>query len=169
MLEDSINDLLNIINKLQKEDTRIAGGILDLSDQGIEDKDLEALVAAINTKSFITHLILSKNNIRGTEALAKLAHVKILDLSHNSINCEGVGHIVKNPNLAELILDYNNIHDAGGKKLLSYTKDILSKKDDFFISAEGNHYLSKEIADEIRRLVKVKPTGKPTIYSFAMT
>jgi len=99
---------------------------LDLSDNDINDKDVEILAPALGNMTALRTLSLGDNEIgnKGVEilapALGKMTALKDLDLSDNAIGIEGATALalaLKDLNLKELDLSNNEIGNEGATAL----------------------------------------------------
>jgi len=106
--------------------------VINLSSKGLNDDDLDILCKVIVQSTALEELHLHCNKLtlddgKLANAIAKNTTLKVLWLSDNSINLQGVRHLANalkqnNKPLEDLDLDGNNIGDEGAK----YIADMLA-------------------------------------------
>lgn len=120
---------------------------LDLTSCGLCDDDIKVLVDLLNQNKYITELILYRNNIllSATE-LAKLVHIRKLDLGSNNIGWQGVKCLVEKMSIEWLNLANNHLTDKGAEIAAIHSKQLYL--------AVGMSSISKEWRDKVEEKIR---------------
>lgn len=114
--------------------------VLNLSNAGLLDSDIKTLVDLLRTRKYKVHMLeLSYNNItsEGVSALAKLATVKEVNLSHNSVSSsKKLEALMSNIKIRKLNLSDNNLSDNAAEIIINCSRQIE-------INVEGNDISEK--------------------------
>lgn len=135
-----------ILDKIEKKDSNTT--VIDLSNQGLFDNDLDILITALNNNPIIQTLELYRNNLGNgsSNKLAQLKHIRTLNLSANNFSDDGVKPLFMNTSIVNLDLSRNNLSDNAATLISEYAVQQTINVNENDLSPDA----LKKVADKIK-------------------
>lgn len=116
----------NLLKRLRENDPALVDIYLPNQDPKLTPKDIEALVNALQTNTYLTSLSLADNDIgdQGAILLSQHTNLMMLDISSNNVSDEGIKALAKLPNLKSLYCANNYGITHTGIEALIENKNI---------------------------------------------